>query len=135
MKLTLKWIVLIALILMGLVSAGKLTYFQYLSGDACPLLGKVPACYVAFGGYFFIALSIIMKLLKSTKRGIMDKLFYLSIGIAGGLALFASVMELIIGGICPIAFGWLPMCYPSLLFSIIILLLYRNVTKISSVKG
>lgn len=129
MKLTLKWISLIALILMGLVSAGKLTYFQYLSGDACPLLGKVPACYIAFSGYFFIALSITMKLLKSSQHGMMDKLFYLGIGIAGGLALLASVMEVIIGGVCPIAFGWLPMCYPSLLFSVIILYLYRSVTK------
>lgn len=129
MKLTLKWISLIALILMGLVSAGKLTYFQYLSGDACPLLGKVPACYIAFSGYFFIALSITMKLLKSSQHGMMDKLFYLGIGIAGGLALLASVMEVIIGGVCPIAFGWLPMCYPSLLFSVIILYLYRSVAK------
>lgn len=131
MKLLITWSFLIALILMGLISAGKLTYYQFLSGDACPLLGKVPACYIAFSGYLFIAISITMKLLKSIHRGIMNKFFYLGISIAGGLALLASVMELIIGGICPIAFGWLPMCYPSLLFSIIILWLYHNVTKLS----
>ena len=40
-------IALIAMVLFGLWGAGRLSYEQYQSGEACPVLGDtVPACYI-----------------------------------------------------------------------------------------
>lgn len=124
-----KWFLLVALILLGLFSAGRLSFLQFLSGDACPLLGSVPACYVALSGYIFIALGTVLLWRKSPRKRLTFGSFYLGFAIAGGLALIASVMELFIGGVCPVAFGWLPMCYPSLALSLAIFWLFRGVAK------
>ena len=40
-------IALIALVLVGLWGAGRLSYDQFQTGEACPILGDtVPACYI-----------------------------------------------------------------------------------------
>ena len=51
-------------------------------------------------------------------------LFWSGIFIAGGLAALASVLELIKGDVCPVAFGSVPMCYISLAFTAVIGVLY-----------
>ena len=45
--------------------------------------------------------------------------FYAGLGVAGGLALLGSALELIKGNVCPLA-GSIPMCYISLAMSILI---------------
>ena len=116
-------LLLIAMVLFGLWGAGRLSYNQYLSGEACPVLGDtVPACYIAFGGYIFIGLGIAAYLLMGGSLG--SYLFWSGIAVAGGLAALASVLELIKGDVCPVAFGSVPMCYISLVFTAVIGLLY-----------
>ena len=44
--------------------------------------------------------------------------------VAGGLAALATVLELVKGDVCPVAFGSVPMCYISLAFSIVIAVLF-----------
>ena len=44
--------------------------------------------------------------------------------MAGGLAALASVLELVKGDVCPVAFRSVPMCYISLVFTAVIGLLY-----------
>ena len=57
-------IALIAMVLFGLWGAGRLSYEQYQSGEACPVLGDtVPACYIAFGGYILIAAGVALSIL------------------------------------------------------------------------
>ena len=51
-------------------------------------------------------------------------LFWGGIIIAGGLAALASVLELVKGDVCPVAFGTVPMCYISLAFTALIGVLY-----------
>ena len=54
-------------------------------------------------------------------------LFWVGLAVAGGLALMGSAFELIQGDVCPKGFGWLPMCYVSLAFSVIIGVLYAKI--------
>ena len=116
-------IALIAMVLFGLWGAGRLSYEQHLSGKACPVLGDmVPACYIAFGGYILIAAGVALSILMPGAMG--GYLFWTGTFIAGGLAAFATVLELIKGDVCPVAFGSVPMCYISLAFSIVIALLF-----------
>ena len=116
-------ILLIAMVLFGLWGAGNLSYRQYQSGEACPVLGDtVPACYIAFGGYVLIGLGLAAYLAMGGAVG--SYLFWSGIFIAGGLAALASVLELIKGDVCPVAFGSVPMCYISLAFTAVIGVLY-----------
>ena len=112
------------MVLLGLWGAGKLSYSQFLSGDACPVLGDfVPACYIAFVGYILIAAGVADSLFGVV--GISRYLFWSGTAIAGGLAALATVLEIIKGGgVCPVAFGSVPMCYISLAFSVVIVGLF-----------
>ena len=116
-------IALIAMVLFGLWGAGRLSYEQYQTGKACPILGDtVPACYIAFGGYVLIAVGVAVSLLMPGAAG--NYLFWGGTTIAGGLAAFATVLELIKGDVCPVGPYGIPMCYISLAFSIVIAVLY-----------
>ena len=116
-------IALIAMVLFGLWGAGRLSYEQSQSGEACPVLGDmVPACYIAFGGYILIGAGVALSIL--TPSAIGGYLFWSGTFIAGGLAALASVLELVKGDVCPVAFGSVPMCYISLAFSIVIAVLF-----------
>ena len=116
-------IALIAMVLFGLWGAGRLSYEQSQTGEACPVLGDtVPACYIAFGGYVVIAAGVVLSMLMPGAIG--SYLFCGGTLVAGGLAALASVLELVKGSVCPVAFGSVPMCYISLAFSIVIAVLF-----------
>ena len=124
-------IVLIAMILLGLWGAGKLSFQQYQTGEACPVLGNfIPACYIAFGGYILIAIGAVLSFFPVGTDGVSAiqtwsrYLFWGGTVVAGGLAALATVMELVKGDVCPVAFGSVPMCYVSLAFSIVIAVMY-----------
>lgn len=118
-------VVLLGLILLGTFSSGKLSWQQYLSGDACPILRNVPACYLAFAGYLMMLFAIILRIWNPY----FHWLFWGGLTVTGGLALLGSVMEVVSGDICPSAYGGLPMCYVSLGFSIVIGVLNVVVTR------
>ena len=109
---------LIVVILFGLWGAGGLSYDQYQTGEACPILGQtVPACYVALAGYALIGLGVLLSLALGSSAGIWA--FWIGIAGAGGLAALATVLELIKGNVCPVAFGSVPTCYLSLAMSVV----------------
>jgi hypothetical protein len=118
---------LIGLVVLGLWSGGRLSYSQYQSGEACPILGAVPACYIAFVGYLMMALALAVTTAKLEVN--LSWMFWLGLLAAGGLALVGSGLELAKGNVCPRAFGWLPMCYISLTMSIVIGGLFWLATK------
>ena len=127
-------ILLAFMVLFGLWGAGNLSYQQYLSGEACPILGDtVPACYIAFVGYILIAAGVAISLSGGGQMG--SYLFWGGTAIAGGLAAFASVLELVKGNVCPVAFGSVPMCYISLAFSVVIALLFLGQSTTASTAG
>lgn len=109
-------ITLVVLVLIGLWVAGRLSYDQYQTGEACPILGKtVPACYVAFAGYGLIGLGVFLSFALSSSTGGYP--FWTGTALVVGLAAIATVLELIKGDVCPVAFGSVPMCYLSLAMS------------------
>ncbi len=121
-------ITLIVMVLFGLWGAGHLSYDQYTTGEACPILGKtVPACYVAFAGYGLIGLGVLLSLALGSSTG--RYAFWTGTAIAGGLAAFATVLELIKGDVCPVAFGSVPTCYISLAMSVVIGGLFWGLTR------
>ncbi len=121
-------ITLIVLVLFGLWGAGGLSYDQYQTGEACPILGNtVPACYVALAGYGLIGLGVFLSLALGSSAGIWA--FWTGIAVAGGLAALATVLELIKGNVCPVAFGSVPTCYFSLGMSVLIGGLFWGMTR------
>ena len=123
-------VLLAAMVLFGLRGAGLLSYQQFQSGDACPILGNfVPACYIAFGGYILIALGVALRMFSTGSPAVY--LFWIGMAIAGGLAAIASVLELIKGDVCPVAFGSVPMCYISFAFTAVIAVLFVVAEKTS----
>ena len=126
-------IALALMVLFGLWGAGNLSYQQYLSGEACPILGNfIPACYIAFAGYILITAGVTLTVSGVGQVG--SYLFWGGTAIAGGLAAYATVLELIKGDVCPVAFGSVPMCYISLAFSVVIVLLFLSLPSASALK-
>lgn len=120
-------VALIALIVIGLWSSARLSYRQHQSGEACPILGPVPACYIALAGYVMMSIAVAVTITRMDWN--LSWVFWLGLATAGGLALLGSAMELVKGDVCPKAYGWLPMCYVSLAFSAVIGILYAVVTR------
>ena len=118
---------LIVLVVLGLWSSARLAYSHYQSGEACPILGIVPACYIALAGYLMMAASVAATIAKPELN--LSWLFWLGLLAAGGLALLGSGMELAKGDVCPKAYGWLPMCYVSLAFGVLIGVLYALMSR------
>lgn len=108
---------LMGLVAFGLWNAGRLSYSHYQSGEACPILASVPACYIAFVGYLMMALALAGTTVKPGLN--LTWMFWSGLLAAGGLALVGSGLEVIKGDVCPRA-GNIPMCYISLAMSIVI---------------
>ncbi len=121
-------ITLIVMVLLGLWGAGRLSYDQYRTGNACPILGEtVPACYVALGGYVLIGLGVLLSLALDSATG--RYAFWTGTALAGGLAALATALELIKGDVCPGTFGNIPMCYISLAMSVVISGLFWSIAR------
>ncbi|MEP3479581.1 MAG: hypothetical protein ABJZ55_10065 [Fuerstiella sp.] len=116
-------VLLYLLVGFGLYSSGRLAIRQWTTGEACPVVGSVPACYVAFAGY----LAMFIGLIAVTAGLRMHRIFNGGLLIAGGLALLGSVLELVNGNVCP-RVGRVPMCYISLAMSGLIGMLFWQVT-------
>ena len=101
------------MVMFGLWGAGRLSFDQYQTGEACPILGNfIPACYIACFGYVLIAAGVVFSLL--TLGSTANYLFWTGTAIAGGLAALATVLELIKGDICPVGpYGCLLYTSPS----------------------
>ena len=115
----------------GLYSSTRLAYREWTTGEACPAVGSVPACYVAFAGYAVMAIGLLL-----VSRGTqMRRLFNAGLFVAGGLALVGTVLELVNGNVCP-RVGSIPMCYISLAMSALIgVLFWQSTPKLPSVQS
>ncbi len=109
------------LVLFGLWGSTKLAWQQALAGGACPLMGPVPACYIAFASYVAMTAGLAMMGRRDWSR----RLFLVGLLGAGGLALIGSLLELVQGHVCPRA-GIVPMCYLSLGFCVLIGVLFSR---------
>ena len=119
-------LVVFGLVGFGFYSSARLAWRQWTTGEACPVVGSVPACYVAFAGY----LAMVIGLVAAVTSGAAwpRSLFYVGVSVAGGLAFFGSALELIKGNVCP-RVGNVPMCYISLAMSLLIGGLFWSMTR------
>ena len=115
----------------GFYSSARLAWRQWTTGEACPVVGSVPACYVAFAGYLAMAIGLVAAVTSGASWP--RSLFYVGVGVAGGLALLGTTLELIKGNVCP-RVGEVPMCYISLAMSILIGGLFWSMTRETRIK-
>jgi len=117
---------LAGLVLVGSWGSGRLSWRQWSVGEACPVVGSVPACYVAFAGYIGMVAGLALVGQVAWARS----LFYTGLAAAGGLALIGSGMELLRGDVCP-RVGAVPTCYVSLGLSVLIGVLFWQVNGLA----
>jgi len=116
------------LVIFGFIGAIKISFDNF-SGSACPHLFMVPVCYIVLVAYGLMLGSLIIY-----HNGCKHHFFCMGWGVAFVIALLASLAELFFqGGICPSTSsggiragvsGGIPLCYISLAFLIVILLLF-----------
>lgn len=106
--------ILITLII-GLLGAGELVLEEFKTGEGCPKIIGIPMCLVILVCF---VVPLIAHLIKK-----WNILYFLFTGIAGSIALVASIMQFTGNTECPKTDLGTPMCYYSLLlFSSLILL-------------
>ena len=88
---------------------------EWQTGDGCPRLGPVPACYVIFAAYAAMALAVI----RAPQRTLW--LFIIGWLPVFVLAASGSALEVFGRPTCPATSGGTPMCYYSLLVSALLL--------------
>jgi len=144
-------IALWVLLFIGFAYAVLVSY-RNLSGDPCPSIGPVPACYLVLISYALMILSLIV-----SRNGGKQYLFAAGWGVAFIFAAMGSALEFFTpgGGVCPssaggalqsrshgasqatseavsqavsqaVSKGGVPMCYVSLALLVIILVLFLN---------
>ena len=108
---------ILAILIVGLVGSGKLVLEEFASGNGCPKILYIPMCVVIF-------ICFLIPLVVHYKRK-KHFIYFIFTGIAAGIALIATTLQIMGKGECPKTSLGTPMCYYSLLlFSILIVLKY-----------
>ena len=106
---------ILVILIIGLFGSGGLVLEEFKTGEGCPKLLHVPMCLVVF---ICFIIPLVAQLLKK-----WNVLYYVFTGLAGSIALVASIMQFTGHAECPKTASGTPMCYYSLvLFSSLILL-------------
>lgn len=124
---------LMALALLGAYAGVKLSLSHLSTGETCPMLGPVPACYIVALGYLAVLVSTIFKESFWSKPT-----FFLGWAPVAGLALFGVVFELAGHDICPPGALGIPQCFYSFLMAMSCLglfLLYRRNAPTAKMAG
>nr|WP_321246129.1 hypothetical protein [uncultured Psychroserpens sp.] len=110
----LKYSIFIILII-GLLGAGGLVIEELKTGEGCPKIMHIPMCLVIL---ICFLIPLIAHLLQK-----WNTLYFLFTGLAGSIALIASIMQYTGHAECPKTASGTPMCFYSLLlFSSLIIL-------------
>lgn len=108
------WIITLLLIA-GIFGTGELVLTEIKTGDGCPKLGPIPAC------FFIFICFIIPFFLHVLKK--WHVVYFVFTGLAALIAFFASIMQITGNAECPKTDSGIPMCYLSLLiFTTLIIL-------------
>ena len=99
---------ILVILIIGLIGAGGLVLEEFKTGEACPKIIGVPICLVILICFF---IPLIAHLFKK-----WNVLYFLFTGLAGSIALVASIMQYTGNAECPKTASGTPMCYYSLLF-------------------
>jgi hypothetical protein len=118
---------LIILITFGLWGGLNVSFLTITGEAPCPDITGIPICYLVSVGYF---LMLISQLFSKSKAA--SKLFCFGWGLVFLIALIGVVFEVTIGGVCPVSTQGTPLCYLSLIFSLLIIGLYLYLNKSKS---
>jgi hypothetical protein len=122
-------IILLGFISVGLYGALSVSYDTVSGKLPCPDVASIPACFIVLVAY---ALMLVAALLPPVKRYKWLFLFgWLAVCL---LAVTGSVFEFSNGNTCPKNNDGLPLCYVSLIFSIVVVVLYATYYKLSRTK-
>lgn len=110
---------ILVILIIGLFGAGELVIEEFKTGEGCPKIMHIPMCLVIL---ICFIIPLIAHLLKK-----WNVLYFLFTGLAGSIALMASIMQFTGNAECPKTTSGTPMCYYSLLIfsSLIILKIYQ----------
>ena len=92
----------------GTLAGLSLTVGHIQTGEVCPSLGPIPACYLVLAAYAMILASAF-----TLQKPIGTRLFFIGWLIVFGLATSGVVMELIVGETCPPGPAGIPQCFIS----------------------
>lgn len=100
-----------------------LVYKEIVTQNYCPLLWKIPACYIVLIGYSLMLLAI---------QNFENRIGYITYFIFGDIlftiAVWFSYKQIIREGNCP-AILKIPLCYASLLLAATLIILGLNINK------
>jgi len=110
---------ILVILIIGLFGAGGLVVEEFKTGEGCPKIMQIPMCLVIL---ICFIVPLVAHLLKK-----WNVLYFLFTGLAGSIALVASIMQFTGNAECPKTASGTPMCYYSLLLfsSLIILKIYH----------
>ena len=104
----------------GIVFSVYLVIKDVLSGDYCPEIFRIPACYIVLFAFFLVRISL-------TKIN-SSKLFYAGSLTGLTLAIFFSYSQIAGKEKCPVLLN-VPLCYGSLFLFTAMIVLYNTVGK------
>ena len=109
------WITL-ALVLYATYGSFNLSLNDWKIKNVCPKIAGIPACYIVFVSFFIASISHIIN------TTLTINVFFVFIGIPGIIALIGTITELSGTTICPKTKSGIPMCYISLGFCVVLLI-------------
>ena len=101
----------------GAYAGVNLSIGHFHTGDVCPMLGPVPACYLVFVGYVLAAIAPWIPVSLGRPA------FWIGWTPVAALATFGVVLELTQGDVCPKA-GGVPQCFYSFGLAALVLLFW-----------
>lgn len=110
-------IVLAILALIGIFSGGNLSLTHFHTGDTCPELGPIPACYLVFLAYVGVFVSALVT------QHLARRIFLIGWAPIFGLAFIGALLHTFVQETCPVDGNGVPQCYYSLGLSIILFIL------------
>ncbi|GAL62652.1 hypothetical protein [Algibacter lectus] len=115
---------ILGILILGVYGAGGLVVEEFKTGEGCPKIMGIPMCLVIL---FCFLVPLIVHLLKK-----WNVLYFLFTGLAGSIALVASIMQFTGNAECPKTTSGTPMCYFSLLLfsSLIVLKIVHSKMKV-----
>ena len=116
-------IALYLLVAAGLFGALSVSYSTLTDIAPCPAIFRIPVCYVVAMGYAAMALYLGLRLTNNKWPGL---LFMSGWIVVFSIAAFATLLEITVANTCPTSGLGIPLCYASLVLSMVILFLFKR---------
>jgi len=109
------------LVAVGLYGAMALSYSTIIGVAPCPSLVKIPVCFVVATGYLAMAFGLV---LEKTRLKLSTKVFLSGWTVVFSIAIIGTLMEVLTANTCPVNKLEIPLCFVSLIVTLLILLLF-----------